>query len=71
MLFFTLLVAVIVVIASSSKIFEEDYRRPAVTQQMVDQINVSETQQSSLSSSLFMNLGHEIHLESRYPSQIR
>lgn len=41
MLFFTLLVAVIVVIASSSKIFEEDYRRPAVTQQMVDQINVS------------------------------
>mmetsp|Transcript_25306 Transcript_25306/g.27637 ORF Transcript_25306/g.27637 Transcript_25306/m.27637 type:complete len:353 (-) Transcript_25306:168-1226(-) len=39
MLFFTLLVAVIVVIASSSKIFEEDYRRPAVTQQMVDQIN--------------------------------
>jgi hypothetical protein len=41
MLFFTLLIAVLVVFSSAAKIFEEDRLRPAVTQAMVDEINVS------------------------------
>ena len=43
MLFVTLVVAVIVSIALSAKIFEEDYQRPAVSVEMINQINVSET----------------------------
>lgn len=40
MLSATVLLALISAV-SSAKIFEEDYHRPAVTQQLVDSINVS------------------------------
>jgi len=43
MLFFALLVALVVVFSTASKIFEEDYRRPAVTQALVDEINAKQT----------------------------